>query len=62
MRVITALSYLSANCPAVAEKIKKGNFKVIYSDTDSIAFLRGEKNKEKIFMAHYISTFVSHLF
>ncbi len=31
------------------EKIKKKGFEIIYSDTDSIAFLSGEKNKEEIF-------------
>jgi len=33
---------------ATIEKIKAAGYQVIYSDTDSIAFLRGNKNKQEI--------------
>jgi DNA polymerase elongation subunit (family B) len=36
------------NILSVIEKIKKEGYKILYSDTDSIAFLRGEKTKKQV--------------
>jgi DNA polymerase I/DNA polymerase-2 len=36
------------NILSVIEKIKKAGFEIVYSDTDSIAFLRGKKNKKEV--------------
>ncbi|RMD45424.1 hypothetical protein D6829_02320, partial [Candidatus Pacearchaeota archaeon] len=36
------------NLKKTMEKIKKEGYKIIYSDTDSIAFLRGKKSKKEV--------------
>tara|TARA_Y100000310_G_scaffold137432_1_gene136283 strand:+ start:2621 stop:5023 length:2403 start_codon:yes stop_codon:yes gene_type:complete len=41
-------AFAKKNILQVIEKIKKSGFEVVYSDTDSIAFLRGKKTKKDV--------------
>ena len=41
-------AFAKKNILNAIEKIKKNNYKIVYSDTDSIAFLRNKKSKKQI--------------
>ncbi len=41
-------SFARENILSVIEKIKKSGYKIVYSDTDSIAFLQGDSSKKNV--------------